>query len=128
MDKLLEQVAQTLKIPTDALQTVINNYPQIRHEYAIYKALDSIGAALLYLALANAIMTVFLAIVIILPLNEELPEEEYKNMLKFKQTSQKAFYISIVTLVIGFIISTACDITSAFLAPDIHLIKDLINR
>lgn len=128
MDKLLEQVAQTLKIPTDALQTVINNYPQIRHEYAIYKALDIIGTALVYLALTNAIITVLLAIIIILPPNKELPEEEYNDVLKFKQTSQKAFYISIATLVIGFIISMACDVTSAFLTPDIHLVKDLINR
>lgn len=43
MDKLFKQVAQTLKIPTDALQTIINNYPQIRQEYATYKALSAIS-------------------------------------------------------------------------------------
>lgn len=128
MDKLLEQVAQTLKIPTDALQTVINNYPQIRHEYAIYKALDYIGAALVYLALVNAIISGLLAIIIILPPNEELPEEEYKKLLKFKQTSQKALAISIATLVINIIVIIACGIASAFLAPDIHLVKELLNR
>ena len=105
MDKLLEQVAQTLKIPTDALQTVINNYPLIRQEYAIYRALGVVNDTLWAAVLVNAIISGLLAIIIILPLNDELPEEEYKNMLKFKQTSQKAFYISIVTLVIGFIIS-----------------------
>lgn len=28
MDQLLQQLAQTLKIPTDALQTVLSNYPK----------------------------------------------------------------------------------------------------
>ena len=39
MDQLLQQLAQTLKIPTDALQTVLNNYPKLRQEYIIYHSL-----------------------------------------------------------------------------------------
>lgn len=128
MDKLLEQVAQTLKIPTDALQTVISNYPQIRHEYAIYRALGVVNDTLWAVVLMNAIISGLLAIIIILPPNEELPEEEYKKLLKFKQTSQKALFISIAPLVISIIVIIACGIASAFLAPDIHLVKDLLNR
>lgn len=128
MDKLLEQVAQTLKIPTDALQTVINNYPLIRQEYAIYKALGVVNDTLWAAVLVNAIISGLLAIIIILPPNEELPEEEYKKLLKFKQTSQKALFISIATLIISIIVISACGIASAFLAPDIHLVKDLLNR
>ena len=30
MDQLLQQLANTLKVPTDALQTVLNNYPKLR--------------------------------------------------------------------------------------------------
>lgn len=128
MDKLLEQVAQTLKIPTDALQTVINNYPQIRHEYAIYRALGVVNDTLWAAVLVNAIISSLLAIVIILPPNEKLPEEEHKKVLKFKQTSQKALLISIATLVISIIVIITCGIASAFAAPDIHLIKDLLGR
>ena len=39
MDQLLQQLAQTLKIPTDALQTVLSNYPKLRQEYVIYHSL-----------------------------------------------------------------------------------------
>lgn len=128
MDKLLEQVAQTLKIPTDALQTVINNYPLIRQEYAIYRALGVVNDTLWVAVLVNAIISGLLAIIIILPLNDELPEEEYKKLLKFKQTSQKALAISIATLIVSIVIIIACGVASAFLAPDIHLVKDLLNR
>lgn len=128
MDKLLEQVAQTLKIPTDALQTVINNYPLIRQEYAIYRALGVVNDTLWVAVLVNAIISGLLAIIIILPLNDELPEEEYKKLLKFKQTSQKALAISIATLIVSIVIIIACGVASAFLAPDIHLVKDLMNR
>ena len=128
MDKLLEQIAQTLKIPTDALQTVINNYPQIRQEYAIYRALGVVNDTLWAVVLVNAIISGLLAIIIILPPNEELPEEEYKKLLKFKQTNQKALFVSIAPLVISIIVIIACGIASAFLAPDIHLVKDLLNR
>ena len=39
MDQLLQQLAQTLKIPNDALQTILNNYPKLRQEYVIYHSL-----------------------------------------------------------------------------------------
>ena len=90
MDKLLEQVAQTLKIPTDALQTVINNYPQIRQEYAIYKALGVVNDTLWAAVLVNAIISGLLAIIIILPPNEELPEEEYKKITQVQTNKSKS--------------------------------------
>ena len=80
MDKLLEQVAQTLKIPTDALQTVINNYPLIRQEYAVYKALDVANDTLWAVVLVNAIVTCLLAIVVIIP-------TDYRNTPKKKSTT-----------------------------------------
>lgn len=126
MDKLLEQVAQTLKIPTDALQTVINNYPQIRHEYAIYKALESIGFAVGFVVMMNAIVT-FLGVLIVLADTYERREKEEYDRDEHKR-NRKILYISIVTLVLGVGILIACCIASAFMAPDVHIIKDLLDR
>lgn len=123
MDKLLEQVAQTLKIPTDALQTVINNYPQIRHEYAIYKALDSIGELLVFLIALNAIITVIFAFIIL----SDVYEHKEHDIDRHK-SHRKMFYISIATLLFSVVVTIACNIASAFAAPDIHLIKDLMDR
>lgn len=129
MDKLLEQVAQTLKIPTDALQTVINNYPLIRQEYAVYKALDVANDTLWAVVLVNAIVTCLLAIVVIIPTDyRNTPKEEHDSMRKFDHTSRKALFISIATLVISIIIIIGCNIASAFVAPDIHLVKELLNH
>lgn len=123
MDKLLEQVAQTLKIPTDALQTIINNYPQIRHEYAIYKALSAISGMSTLLVVLNALISGIFAFII---LCDTYDHEEHDNN-RYK-THQKMFYISIATLMSNVITIIACDVTSAFMAPDINLVKDLINR
>ena len=30
MNQLLEQLANTIKVPTDVLQSIVNNYPQLR--------------------------------------------------------------------------------------------------
>ena len=123
MDKLLEQVAQTLKIPTDALQTVINNYPQIRQEYAIYKALDAIGEVLVFLVALNAIISCIFAFII---LGDAYEHKEHD--INRHKAHRKTFYISIATLIVSIVIVIACGVASAFLAPDIHLIKDLMNR
>ena len=42
MNQLLQQLAKTLKIPTDALQSVLNNYPKLRQEYVIYSSLGTV--------------------------------------------------------------------------------------
>lgn len=126
MDKLLEQVAQTLKIPTDALQTVINNYPQIRHEYAIYKALHTVSFALGALVLLNTLVTGIFAIIIASDIDKKNNQDGFDN--DQHKRNRKAFYISITTLITGIIIVTVCEVISAFAAPDIHLIKDLMSR
>lgn len=123
MDKLLEQVAQTLKIPTDALQTVINNYPLIRQEYAVYKALEVGSFVVGFMVILNAIISCIFAFII---LGDAYEHKEHD--INRHKAHRKTFYISIATLIVGIVIIIACGVASAFLAPDIHLIKDLINR
>ena len=123
MDKLLEQVAQTLKIPTDALQTIINNYPQIRQEYATYKALSAISGMSTLLVVLNALISGIFAFIILFDIYDH--KEHDNNRYK---TYRKIFYIGIATLMSNVIVIIACDVTSAFMAPDINLVKDLINH
>ena len=53
MEQLLQQLAKTLKIPTDALQTILNNYPKLRQEYVIYNSLGTVrNTMLLVIALS----------------------------------------------------------------------------
>ena len=123
MDKLLEQVAQTLKIPTDALQTVINNYPLIRQEYAVYKALEVVSLVIGFMVLLNTIISCIFAFIILGDAYEHKDHDINRH-----KVHRKTFYISIATLIVSIVIIIACSVASAFLAPDIHLIKDLINR
>lgn len=123
MDKLLEQVAQTLKIPTDALQTVINNYPLIRQEYAVYKALEVVSFVVGFMVILNTITSCIFVFII---LGDAYEHKEHD--INRHKVHRKTFYISIATLIVSIVIIIACGVASAFLAPDIHLIKDLINR
>lgn len=123
MDKLLEQVAQTLKIPTDALQTVINNYPLIRQEYAVYKALEVVSFVVGFMVLLNTIISCIFAFII---LGDAYEHKEHD--INRHKVHRKTFYISIATLIVSVVVIIACGVASAFAAPDIHLIKDLLNR
>lgn len=123
MDKLLEQVAQTLKIPTDALQTVINNYPLIRQEYAVYKALEVMSLVIGFMVILNAIISCIFAFII---LSDAYEHKEHD--INRHKAHRKTFYISIATLIASVVVIIACGVASAFAAPDIHLIKDLLNR
>ena len=112
-----------MKIPTDALQTVINNYPLIRQEYAVYKALEVMSLVIGFMVILNAIISCIFAFII---LGDAYEHKEHD--INRHKAHRKTFYISIATLITSVVVIIACGVASAFAAPDIHLIKDLLNR
>lgn len=119
MDQLLQQLAQTLKIPTDALQTVLSNYPKLRQEYIIYHSLYCIRmVAILVVCIVTATLfiTGFLALCQIGD-KEPLP----KPMRKALKTEGWIFVLSIL-------LTMLLSILMGIFAPDITIIKEIINR
>ena len=60
MNQLLEQLANTIKVPTNVLQSLVDNYPQLRNEYIIHKCLTTIHDAafgVFFLTLIIAVIT-----------------------------------------------------------------------
>lgn len=114
MEQLLQQLAKTLKIPTDALQTVINNYPKLRQEYVIYNSLGTVRNTML-LVIALSIFLTWLT----------TDTDNNGNLL---DSSLKCLKIEIITFIIATIITVTLTVLMTILAPDIAIIKEIINR
>lgn len=114
MNQLLQQLAQTLKIPTDALQTVLDNYPKLRQEYVIYSSLGTVRNTML-LVIA---FSVFLAwLTTDTDDNGDLPD-----------SSLKCLKIEMIIFLVATVIAVALSVLMTILAPDIAIIKEIINR
>lgn len=44
MEQLLQELAKTLNISNDAVQTILQNYPQLRQEFVAYYITNMIGS------------------------------------------------------------------------------------
>jgi hypothetical protein len=119
MDQLLQQLAQTLKIPTDALQTVLNNYPKLRQEYIIYHSLYCVRMVTILIvcfAITALFITGFLAV---------CQSETEKSIPK---ATIKTLKIEAWTLILSILLTTILSILMGIFAPDITIIKEIINR
>lgn len=114
MNQLLQQLAQTLKIPTDALQTVLNNYPKLRQEYVIYSSLGTIRNTMLFVIA----LSVFLAWL----------TTDTDNNGNLSDSSLKCLKIEMLIFLIATVIAVTLTVLMTVLAPDIAIIKEIINK
>lgn len=114
MNQLLQQLAKTLKIPTDALQTVLNNYPKLRQEYVIYSSLDTIRNTM-FLVIALSVFLAWLT----------TDSDGNGNLLDSRLEMLK---IETTIFLIATVIAVVLSVLMTILAPDIAIIKEIINR
>jgi hypothetical protein len=114
MEQLLQQLAKTLKNPTDALQTILDNYPKLRQEYVIYSSLGTIRNTM-FLVIA---FSVFLAWV-------TTDTDDNGDLL---DNSLKMLKIEMLTFLTATVIAITLSVFMTVLAPDIAIIKEIINR
>ena len=114
MEQLLQQLAKTLKIPTDALQTVLNNYPKLRQEYVIYSSLGTVRNTML-LVIALSVFLAWLT----------TDTDDNGNLL---DSSLEMLKIEMIIFLVATVIAVALSVLITILAPDIAIIKEIINR
>lgn len=114
MEQLLQQLAKTLKIPTNALQTVLDNYPKLRQEYVIYSSLGTIRNTML-LVIALSVFLAWLT----------TDTDNNENLL---DSSLKMLKIEMIMFLTATVIAVVLTILMTVLAPDIAIIKEIINK
>lgn len=116
MNELASKLADVLDVTTKA---AIDLYPVMRDQFLWYGALDSIKnvfLALLVVSLfAGAIIAMFLQI------------EECWGLEDWKNNWKAAKWI-ILTPVLSLIIILVINVSSYFVAPDIMLVMELLNK
>lgn len=114
MEQLLQQLAKTLKIPTDALQTILNNYPKLRQEYVIYSSLGTVKNTML-IVIGLSIFLAWLT----------TDTDNDGNLL---DSSLKCLKIEMLIFLVATIIAVTLTVLMTVLAPDIAIIKEIINK
>ena len=121
MDKLFDELANSLNISTDLVQQIVGNYPQLRSQWQLYKMLDLWDDCLTLLVFILLGAMIYLGIKYHSDL--EYPSEEELNAIRKRWLKRLGvFFLGICVLdIILLSIQT-------YLAPDITLLFETLKQ
>lgn len=129
MDALLQEIAKTFNIGNEAIQNIIESYPQLRQQIATYNFMETIRTLMVILGASSFFAFVFSTFVGIVQAVEYAQprycEGAGKGIVSILKKASIAFAIVFVVSSITFIIATYIQSTQA---PDVVVIKSLLDK
>ena len=129
MDALLQEIAKTFNIGNEAIQNIIESYPQLRQQIATYNFMETIRTLMVILGASSFFAFVFSTFVGIVQAVEYAQprycEGAGKGIVSILKKASIVFAIVFVVSSITFIIATYIQSTQA---PDVVVIKSLLDK
>lgn len=129
MDALLQEIAKTFNIGNEAIQNIIEGYPQLRQQIATYNFMETIRTLMVILGASSFFAFGFSTFVGIVQAVEYAQprycEGAGKGIVSILKKASIAFAIVFVVSSITFIITTYIQSTQA---PDVVVIKSLLEQ
>lgn len=129
MDALLQEIAKTFNIGNEAVQNIIESYPQLRQQIATYNFMETIRTLMVILGTSSFFAFGFSTFTGIVQAVEYAQprycEGAGKGIVSILKKASIAFAIVFVVSSITFIIATYIQSTQA---PDVVVIKSLLEQ
>ena len=129
MDALLQEIAKTFNIGNEAIQNIIESYPQLRQQIATYNFMETIRTFMVILGASSFFAFGFSTFTGIVQAVEYAQprycEGAGKGIVSILKKASIAFALVFVVSSITFIIATYIQSTQA---PDVVVIKSLLEQ
>lgn len=129
MDALLQEIAKTFNIGNDAIQNIIENYPQLRQQIATYNFMESIRTLMVILGASSFFAFVFSTFTGIVQAVEYAQpsycEGAGKRIVSILKKASIALAIVFVLSGVVFVIATYIQATQS---PDVVVIKSILDK
>lgn len=129
MNELIQEIAKTFNIGNEAVQGVIQNYPQLRQQVVVYNITTTIQSFAFVAIIATAITFLF-ALTSTVTSTIEAAESRYgREASKVKaELFKKITKCSLFVLVASTIMFIAMTTLQSVYSPDIVVIKELMTH
>lgn len=121
MDKLFDELAQSLNVSTDLVQQFVGNYPQLRSQWQLYKVFDLWNDFLSFTALV--VLGVLIYIGFKYHSDLEYDSEDEVTILRKKWLKHLAVSFLVLCLVDYVLLSI-----QTYLAPDITMLFEVLKQ
>lgn len=127
MNELLQEIAKTFNIGNETVQNIIQNYPQLRQQIAVYNITTTIEA-IVGVAIFLTFATLLLAGLHVLNMKYETitdNDDETQASLKITKKIVKVAFIGLVVSLLTFI---AVDALQNLYATDVVFLKTILSQ
>ena len=127
MNELLQEIAKTFNIGNETVQNIIQNYPQLRQQIAVYNITTTIEA-IVGVAIFLTFATLLLAGLHFLNIKyETITDNDEKTEASLKIT-KKIVKVAFIGLVVSLLTFVAMDVLQNLYATDVVFLKTILSQ
>lgn len=127
MNELLTEIAKTFNIGNETVQNIIQNYPQLRQQIAVYNITTTIQAITGVAIFLTLVVSIFAGLHVLNMKYEIIADndDETQEALKLTKKIAKVAFIGLVVSILTFI---AMDVLQNLYATDVVFLKTILSQ
>ena len=127
MNELLTEIAKTFNIGNETVQNIIQNYPQLRQQIAVYNITTTIEAIAGIAIFLTLVVSIFAGIHVVNMKYEIINnnDDEMQEAIKLTKKIANGAFIGLVVSVLTFV---AMDVLQNLYATDVVFLKTILSQ
>lgn len=127
MNELLQEIAKTFNIGNETVQNIIQNYPQLRQQIAVYNITTTIEAIAGIAIFLTLVVSIFAGLHVVNMKYEIINnnDDEMQEAIKLTKKIANGAFIGLVVSVLTFV---AMDVLQNLYATDVVFLKTILSQ
>lgn len=127
MNELLREIAKTFNIGNETVQNIIQNYPQLRQQIAVYNITTTIQAITGVAIFLTLVVSIFTGLHVLNMKYEIIADndDETQEAIKLTKKIANGAFIGLVVSVLTFV---AMDVLQNLYATDVVFLKTILSQ
>lgn len=127
MNELLQEIAKTFNIGNETVQNIIQNYPQLRQQIAVYNITKTIEAIAGIAIFWTLVVSIFAGLYVLNMKYEIIQDNDDETQKAFKLT-KKIAKVAFIGLVVSVLTVVAMDVLQNLYATDVVFLKTILSQ
>lgn len=128
MNELLTEIAKTFNIGNETVQNIIQNYPQLRQQIAVYNITTTTIEAITGVAIFLTLVVSIFAGLHVLNMKYEMIENKDNETQEATKLAKKIAKVAFIGLVVSILTFIAMDVLQNLYATDVVFLKTMLSQ
>ena len=128
MNELLTEIAKTFNIGNETVKNIIQNYPQLRQQIAVYNITTTTIEAITGVAIFLTLVVSIFAGLYVLNMKYEMIENKDNETQEATKLTKKIAKVAFIGLVVSILTFIVMDVLQNLYATDVVFLKTMLSQ